>query len=250
MRIKTRLAELERANGTVDVGDNQLLVQLLGRRDALFWPHLNGGDSRLGIIQRQRQYLDGSVGISAKADGKINWKAMFESRRRLISGGYLNALFSGGQVTSMFLSDLGEATARKLVGDRLKTINDVAIIFVFLQTDSWTSESVLFRENLIGDPSNWDDATECCLPLLTSGLVKASSDMHGRVGYRRTMKELPEDHPPEIDVECGESMDSIYVKAFNAERSSLLQCEPLDINEVWIPLLVSNLANYEPSETE
>jgi hypothetical protein len=247
MRIKTRLAELEKANGTVDVGDNQLLVTLLGRRDALFWPHRNGGDSRLGIIQRQRQYLDGSVGISAKADGKTNWKAMFEARQRLISGGYLNALFSGGQVTSMFLSDLGEATARKLVGDRLKTINDVAIIFVFLQTDSWTSESVLFRENLVGSPSSWDDATECCLPLLTSGLVKASSDMHGRVGYRRTDREIPPD-PPAVDVECDEAMDSIYIRAFNAERSSLLQCEPLDNNEVWIPLLVSNLANYEETK--
>jgi hypothetical protein len=240
MRIRTRLDALEQANGIVDVGDNQLLAQLLGRRDALFWPHRNGGDSRLGIIQRQRQYLDGSVGISAKADGRINWKSMFEARQRLISGGFLNALFSGGQVTSMFLSQLGEAYARALVGDRLKTVNDVAIIYVMLQTDKWTSESELFHENLIGNPEDWSDCTELCLPLLTSGVVESSSDNVGRVGYRRTERELPED-PPEIDVAVDESMDSIYVKAFNEERKSLQQCEPIDNNEVFIPLSASLL---------
>jgi|LakMenEpi03Aug12_release.lakeMendotaPanAssembly.Ray.scaffolds.fasta_scaffold1318533_1 hypothetical protein len=83
MRIRTRLAELERSNGVVDIGDNQLLVTLLARRDALFWPHRHGGDSRLGIIQRQRQYLDGSVGIASKSDGKSNWKPMHEARQRL-----------------------------------------------------------------------------------------------------------------------------------------------------------------------
>jgi hypothetical protein len=247
MRIKTRLAELERSNGVVDIGDNQLLVTLLARRDSLFWPWRHGGDSRLGIIQRQRQYLDGSVGIASKSDGKSNWKPMHEARQRLISSGFVDALHSSGQVSSMFISQLGEAYARRLVGDRLKTINDVAIIYVMLDTEKWTSESELFRENLLGNPEDWNDSTELVLPLLVSGLVTASSDMHGRVGYRRTDREIPPD-PPAVDVECDESMDSIYVKAFNLERSSLQQCEPLDANEVWIPLLVSNLANYEETK--
>ena len=118
-----------------------------------------------------------------------------------------------------------------------------------LQADKWTSESELFRENLIGNPESWNDATELCLPLLTSGVIEASSDNVGRVGYRRTSKELPDD-PPTVDVECDESMDSIYVKAFNAERQSLQQCEPIDNNEVFIPLSASLLRNHEPSQTE
>lgn len=239
MRIRTRLAELERANGVVDASDNQLLVTLLGRRDAMFWPWRHHGDSRLGIHQRQRDYLHGNVGLSAKADGKINWKSMFEARQRLISGGFLNALFSGGQVTSLFITPLGEAYARRLVGDRLKTINAVAIVYVVLPTDRWMSESELFRENLIGDPETWNDATELVLPLLTSGLIESSSDNVGRVGYRRTSKELPDE--PEIDVAVDESMDSIYVRSFNEERKSLQQCEPLDNNEVFIPLSASLL---------
>ncbi|MCE3017457.1 MAG: hypothetical protein ACK56W_02400, partial [Pirellula sp.] len=150
-----------------------------------------------------------------------------------------NALFSGGQVTSLFITPLGEAYARRLVGDRLKTINAVAIVYVVLPTDRWMSESELFRENLIGDPETWNDATELVLPLLTSGLIESSSDNVGRVGYRRTSKELPDE--PEIDVAVDESMDSIYVRSFNEERKSLQQCEPLDNNEVFIPLSASLL---------
>ena len=149
----------------------------------------------------------------------------------------------------MFLTALGEATARRLVGDRLKAVRDVAIVYVVLPTDRWMSESELFRENLIGNPETWNDATELCLPLLTSGVIEASSDNAGRVGYRRTSKELPED-PPEIDVAVDESIDSIYVNAFNAERKSLQQCEPIDNNEVFIPLSASLLRNHEPSQTE
>ena len=249
MRIKTRLAELERANGTVDVGDNQLLVQLLGRRDAMFWPHRHHGDSRLGVHQKQRAYLDGSIGLSAKADGKINWKSMFEARQRLISSGFLSALYSGGQVTSLFITPLGEAYARALVGSRLKTIHQGVFAYVLIPADSWISESELFGQNLLGNPEDWNDMTELVLPLLVSGLVKSSSDIHGRCGYRRTAEKLLED-PPCVDVECDEAMDSIYIKAFNAERQSLKQCEPLDTNEVFIPLSVLSLGVVSDSVSE
>jgi hypothetical protein len=247
MRIRTRLAELEKANGVVDVGDNQLLVQLLGRRDALFWPWRHHGDSRLGVHQKQRQYLDGSVGIGAKADGKINWKAMFEARQRLISGGFLSALYSGGQVTSLFVTPLGEATARALVGSRLFSIRESLICYVMLQTDKWTSESEMFGENLLGDPSSWDYLTEIILPCLTSGIVQCNSDNVGRIGYKKTSRELPKD-VPSVSVECDPEMDAVYIAAFNSERSSLQQCIPSDNNEVLIPISASGLGVCEPTQ--
>jgi hypothetical protein len=247
MRIRTRLAELERSNGVVDIGDNQLLVTLLARRDALFWPHRHGGDSRLGIIQRQRQYLDGSVGIASKSDGKSNWKPMHEARQRLIAAGFVDALHSRGQVSSMFLTASGEATARALVGSRLFSLRESLICYVMLSTDSWTSESQMFGENLLGDSSSWDYLTEIILPCLTSGLVQCNSDNVGRVGYKKTSRELPPD-PPSVDVECDDSMDAVYIAAFNSERSSLQQCIPSDNNEVFIPISASGLGVYEPTQ--
>lgn len=249
MRIRTRLDALEQANGTSDVGDHKLLVQLLARRDAMFWPWRHHSESRLAIHQKQRAYLDGSIGIASKSDGKSSWKPMHESRQRLIQAGFVDALHSSGQVTSMFLSPLGEAYARALVGSRLKTIHQGVFAYVLIPADSWISESELFGQNLLGNPEDWNDMTELVLPLLVSGLVKSNSDIHGRCGYRRTAKELLED-PPEVDVECDETIDSVYIKAFNLERQSLKQCEPIDTNEVFIPLSVLSLGVVSDSVSE
>jgi hypothetical protein len=247
MRIKTRLDSLERAKGEVDVADNRLLVSLLARRDALFWPWRHNGQSRLGIWQRQREYLSGTTGIVSKADGKQDWKTAHEARNRLIQAGYVTAIRSGGEITSLILTLFGEAVGQKLVGDRLRTIRDAVAALVLLSADEWTSESVLFQENLSGDPESWSHCTEIVLPLLVCGLAVSNSDNSGRVGYRRADRELPEDEP-EIDVDCDESMDSIYVRAFNSERSALSSCEPLDCSEVWIPLAPSALRVYEQAK--
>ena len=247
MRIRTRLDALEQANGTSDVGDLKLLVQLLARRDAMFWPWRHHSESRLGIHQRQRDYLSGACGIASKSDGKASWKPMHESRQRLIAAGFVDALHSSGQVSSMFLTALGEATARALVGSRLFSIRESLICYVMLSTDNWTSESVLFAENLVGDPSSWDHLSEIVLPLLTAGLVTSNSDYYGRVGYRKTTRELPPD-TPSVDVAVDESMDGVYIKSFNAERAALMACEPIDASEVWIPLPPTALAVYVPSE--
>jgi hypothetical protein len=247
MRIRTRLAELERANGVVDVGDNQLLVSLLGKRDARFWPSRHNGQSRLGILQRCREYLAGVRGISSKADGKSDWKNAFEARNRLIQAGYVDAVRGNGEVTSLIVTQLGETVARRLVGSRLFTLHDAIIAYVQISDDSWTSESVLFAENLLGCPTSWDHLTEIVLPLLTAGLVTSNSDYYGRVGYRKTTRELPSD-TPSVDVAVDESMDSVYIKAFNAERAALMACEPLDASEVHIPLPPCVLEVYKPSE--
>lgn len=247
MRMKSRLDALERSTGTSDISDYRLLVQLLGKRDARFWPSRHNGQSRLGILQRCREYLAGVRGISSKADGKSDWKNAFEARNRLIQAGYVDAVRGNGEVTSLIVSPLGEMVARRLVGSRLFTLHDAIIAYVQISDDSWTSESVLFGENLLGCPSDWDHKTEIVLPLLTAGLVKSNSDSYGRIGYRKTPRELPPD-APSVDVAVDESMDSIYVRAFNAERSALMACEPIDASEVWIPLPPTALAVYKPSE--
>ena len=247
MRISTRLNALERAIGTSDVSDYRLLVQLLGKRDARFWPSRHSGQSRLGILQRCREYLAGTRGISAKADGKSDWKNAFEARNRLIQAGYVDAVRGNGEVTSLIVTQLGETVARRLVGSRLFMLHDAIIAFVQISDDSWTSESVLFAENLVGDPSAWDHLSEIVLPLLTAGLVTSNSDSYGRIGYRKTTRELPSD-APSVSVECDPEMDSVYVKSFNSERAALMACEPLDASEVWIPLPPSALAVHKPSE--
>jgi hypothetical protein len=248
MRIRTRLDALERSAGTSDISDYRLLVSLLGKRDALFWPWRILGKSRLGIHQRQRQYLDGSCGISLRADGKSDWKDAHEARNRLIQLGYASSIRSGGEISSLILSPTGEATARKLVGDRLRSLRESIFVYVLLSADKWTSESVLFCKNFVGSSSDFDDYTELVLPCLTAGLVVANCDCNHRIGYKRTNREIPDE--PIVDIGCDETMDGIYLAAYDAELRSLKTCEPLDLSEVHIPLPPCVLANYEPSETE
>jgi hypothetical protein len=191
--------------------------------------------------------LAGTRGISSKADGRSDWKNAFEARNRLIQAGYVDAVRGNGEITSLIVTQLGETAARKLVGSRLFSLLDSIIAYVQISKDSWTSESVLFQENLLGCPSDWDSKTELCLPLLTAGLITSNSDYDGRIGYRKTTRELPND-APSVAVECDPEMDSVYIKSFNSERAALMACEPLDASEVWIPLAPTELAVYEPSQ--
>jgi hypothetical protein len=245
--MKSRLDALERSTGVADISDHRLLVILLGKRDARFWPSRHSGQSRLGILQRCREYLAGVRGISSKADGKSDWKNAFEARNRLIQSGYVDAVRGNGEVTSLIVTQLGETVARRLVGSRLFSLHDSIIAYVQISTDSWTSESVLFQENLLGSPSDWDSKTELCLPLLTAGLITSNSDYYGRIGYRKTTRELPND-APSVAVECDPEMDGVYLDAFETERAALMASEPIDCSEVWIPLAPTELAVYEPSQ--
>jgi hypothetical protein len=244
MRMKSRLDALERSGGVADISDHRLLVSLLGKRDALFWPWRILGKSRLGIHQRQRQYLDGSCGISLRADGKSDWKDAHEARNRLIRAGYASAIRSGGEVASLRLTLTGESTARKLVGKRLRSLRESIFAYVLLNADKWTSESVLFSQNFVGSPSDFDHYTELILPCLTSGLVVANCDCNHRIGYKRTSRAIPDE--PIVDIDCDETMDDVYLEAFDAERNALRNCEPLDLSEVHIPLPPCVLEVYTP----
>lgn len=245
MRLTTKLAELEANEPTSEMTrhERQLLVSLLGRRDALFWPwrfqicsHIPFAE----IFRRQKEYLSSTVGLNAKADGKGNWKKAHEIRQRLIAVGFLKANHSGGQVTNVFLTPLGEATATALAGPGLSTLKDIepmAIREILRRNGGVMRESKLFGIPCVGNPSDWNGYTQFVLPLLTAGLVSCYGDTVGRATYRLVSEDLPE--VITVDVPFEESMGDAYMRAFNAERIVLEQCTPRDPHEICIPLPAS-----------
>lgn len=232
--IKRRLGTIEQA---IEQDEHQscgvayqLLVQLLARRDALFWPWRTHGGHRAVIKERQRDYLAGRVGLSAKADGQSNWKEMQEARRTLLEQQQATANFSGGQVTSLFLTPQGEADARALVGSRLCTVADAKQLIDRLRTvegdtplgANWVSEGLLFEVELDGDPEQWQALTEYVLPLLAAGIVEANSDVQGRVFYKLAPEaDIPE--TPTSKLAAADEFDAVYLAAFDAELRALQQ---------------------------
>jgi len=163
-------------------------------------------------------------------------------RQSLIAAGLIKATHSGGQVQSVFLTAMGEATARGLVGDRLATFHKegVLVLAQLRELSAATSvravrESVLWNHPCTGCPNDWDDWTEMILPLLTCGIVAANSDTQGRAVYA-PVDDVPE--PPEIvvNVESDPVFDELYLKASADERNMLEVCEARDPHEVYIPL--------------
>lgn len=194
------------------------------------------------IFRRQREYLSGEIGLSAKASGKEQWKTAHHMRQKLIASGYLHANFNAGQVLNVFLTRLGEATARALVGDRLKTFHDMEphLIFELLRRFDGNSvrESRLFNQPCSGYPSEWADYSEMVLPLLTEGVVSATSDTVGRVLYRLTGKPVPSD-TPKVEILSDPEYDDEYIRVYDSERSSLSTAEPRDPHELFIPIPAS-----------
>lgn len=244
MRLTTRLEKLEgeQPDTVLSRSELLLLVSLLARRDALFWPWRFQASRKLPhceISQRQREYWDGTRGLQAKASGREQWKDLHFTRQRLIASGFVTANHSGGQVTSLFLTGLGEATSRALVGDRLHTCDDTAtqVVYRLLQlkyAGKPVRESVLFCRDCVGSPSDWDGMTEMVLPFLTAGCVRAESDTIGRVAYAPTEVPLPEHI--NVNVESHWDFDDCYCHSFNAERKHLESIEPRDSDECYIPL--------------
>lgn len=259
-RLNTRLKELEHHSGTnaveMSAAEKKMLIEVLARRDALFWPWrwtLTVRPPVCEILRRQREYLNESVGISAKADGKSDWKEAHLQRRSLIDGGMLTATHSSGQVTSLFLTPLGESFARALVGDRLVDDLQVRILVMTLVTMSAPKrtpvrEHVLLGVPSFGNPEEWADQTELMLPALTSGVVSACSDTMGRMLFTPIEgKELP--RLPDVAVESEEWCDGAYIEAFNAERHVLTNAEPRDPAEVFIPIPATVLWPTSESDT-
>lgn len=242
MRLETKLKNLEASEPTSGLSrpEKQLLVTLLGVFHALFWPwrfRIGSNTPFCEIFRRQREYLDGSCGLSAKADGRGQWKQAHEIRQRLIAAGFLRANHSGGQVVNVFLTPLGEATAMALAGPGLSTLEDTETLAcreILRRDGDVMRESKLFGIPCVGNPSDWNRYTQFMLPLLTPGLVSCYSDTQGRACYRLVSEELPEVIP--VDVQFEEAMGDAYMRAFNNERLVLEECTPRDVHEIYIPL--------------
>ena len=219
----------------------RMLVELLGKRDALFWPwrcstspkHLEPMPS---ILERQRAYLERSAGTVIKADGRGSWKVASATRMELVSTRMVDAITSGGQVASLLLTGLGEAIARALVGARLRTFRDIEILWARLQQlaaeRSPVSESRLFSESLHGDPADWEHWLESVLPMLTGGVASATSDTQGRIYFALTGSATPE--YVHVDIESNADADAYYLQSFEQERITLDSLE--SGSAVFIPL--------------
>ena len=250
-RLKSRIDALEsgRSPSTeLNAAESSLLVNVLARRDALFWPwrfQIHSKISHPEIRRRQREYLAGAAGVAVRADGKADWKNAHDIRQRLIASGLITAVHSSGQVTGVFLTAQGEATARALVGDRLHSFHESGVIVLARLRDLSAAtpvravrESVLWGRELLGCPNSWDDFTEMILPLLTSGIVKADSDTQGRACYTPV---AGIEEPPEITVSVAadDALDELYLSSFHNERQTLENVEPRDPHEICIPLPAS-----------
>lgn len=222
-----------------------MLVELCARRDALFWPW-RSADSALPVVQRRRAYLAGAEGIAAKADGRAAWKPSHEARRQLLDSGWATARFASGQVTSLFVSEEGDAVARAIVGDLaspLDSLLPLARLRVhagkpFCGRD-WVAEGDLFDLDPQADnPRDWDRHTGRILPALVRGWADSRCDAYGRIYYSAatnvTIPELIDSDEPEHP----DAWDW-YIDAFRAERDSLRVAEPSDPSELVIPLPAS-----------
>lgn len=244
-RMRNRLFDLETSTGAADgaasPSGQRLLVEILGRRDACYWPwRTTTADSDLepmrAIQERQQAFLERKVGVAVKADGKHDWKKASAIRLELIGAKLVDALVSGGQVQSLLLTDLGEALARSLVGPRLKTVDEAVIMFTRLQQCEAERKPVgegrLFGKTLAGSPSDWEHWFEPMLPLLTSGFVRATSDTQGRVVFASTVSTLP--MATRFDADALPDGDELYLQAFEAERLALAKLS--GGSEIYVPL--------------
>lgn len=231
-RIKNRVFDLEAATtatGAASAAGQRMLIEIIGRRDALFWPWryvATDCDFTHGSLIRERQnaFLERREGISVKADGQRDWKSASATRLELAGAKLVEPIFSSGQVQSLLLTDLGEALGRALVGPRLKNLDQAALVFSRLLQCEATGQKLvgegrLFGKSLVGNPNDWEAWFEPVLPLLTSGAVVANSDTQGRVVLSSKTSTLPK--AVKFDVEPLEDGDALYLAAFENERATL-----------------------------
>lgn len=244
-RLNSRIDRLERQAGTsggLSMPEKIMLVECFGRLHALFvawrW-QIHKTVPMCEIKLRQRQYLKKTFGVSARADGQSQWKLASETRQSLVAAGMLEAIGANGETTSVILTELGLATAARLIGDRLASHADAEIGLAILKAKidahgSPVRESVLFNQPCVGDPGAWEHYEELMLPLLVAGVVRTDSDTEGRILYAVTGAEMPE--AVAVDVEPADEFDAIYMQAFNAERAYLTTVEPSDPMECYVPV--------------
>lgn len=249
-RLNSRIDRLEQQTGTsgeLSMPAKVMLVEIFGRVHALFMPwryQIRRPVPMPEIKTRQRQYLKKTSGVSARADGRGQWKSASELRQSLVAAGMIEAIGANGETTSVILTNLGLATAARLIGSRLATNQGAALAVVETAIKiSWYGspirESVLFGVSCVGDPGDWERYEEQMLPALVAGVARTDSDTEGRILYALTGLEMPE--PPVVDIEPEEDIfDPVYMAAFNTERAYLTTVEPSDPMECYIPVGASD----------
>ena len=248
IRLNKRLDALESANSSVAVSldADRLLVSLLGRLDALFWPfRSHTGSYRAVVRARQLDYISGKCGLSAKSQGQENWKVQHYTRAELTTAGLCTAITSGGQVTALRLTPAGLCDATSMVGDRLATLaNHPTMVLLELirrfegceHSGKWLLENNLFgSEVCVGDnPNAWEFAIDFLQPLLRCGVIESTSDLYHRV-YFRLVDGVVILEEPVSTRQIEPWADALYIASYNAERESLqrLQC---DDGGIYIPM--------------
>ncbi len=263
-RLKTELAKLKQSTGVDDESADvlRLLIDLVGRRDGLFWPrrtpiktHNDALENLPAIMERRQAYLDGSVGIAARASGAGDWKRSHYLRRQLIDLGYATACSSKGQVTSLIVAELGDTIAQAAIyGDVVfpfRTLLHFELLqrkpgLVFLD-GPWRSESKLFGLELVGNPHKWVHLTDTMLPLLVRGLVRSHQDTMGRIFYGFVSADLPE--PITVTQPQLDWAHDHYIGSFNGEITAL-DSLVYDGHELVIPLPATSAGNCLCSDQE
>ena len=254
-RISARLKKIEQQTAQQSADGHKMLVELLARRDALFYPwrvwSLNSG---LLHFQMQRECHAGRRGFSAKASGVVDWQSASEQRSLLIDRGLAKPMRSaGGEINALCLTPLGDATGRALVGPRLHQLGGQLprMIYAYMcamfdvcapwMGGRWMAESLLWQRPLHGDPTDWEHLDDAVLPLITAGLVKADFDRPGRVYYslrhwdKNGDLEIQPIEQPKVDVEADPKMDALYLSAYKSERAALEKLEPSHELHIGIP---------------
>lgn len=256
-RISQRLKQLELSTAQEAATANRMLVELIARRDALFFPWRGRAENHGHLFfEQMNEVWAGKRGFSAKASGVADWQTASEQRSMLIDRGLAKPLRTkGGEINALKITPMGDAIARALVGDRLYTFNDplpravyayMCCMFDVCQPwlfGRWMSESLLWQRPLHGDPAAWQHLDEAVLPLLTAGLVKQSYDIPGRVYYSLRhwdavgRLEVQEHTEPTVEIEADPDMDDIYAATYDSERTALSKLEATA--EVHIPIPAS-----------
>lgn len=247
-RLRNQIDKLLQSShpGATDDDALRMLVEIVARRDAIFYPwRVTTRDQAFlsnfpAIIALRDDYLSGARGIRASASGQLQWKDTHYTRRALIDRGLATAVTSKGQITGLFITEIGDQTAQILIDNGSTPVLDALPYLALLKKRRSLSESKLFQRELQGDPSEWSCLTERMLPLLTRGLVQSNSDSVGRVFYSYGFDDLP------ASVVIAEARQpwafDAYLDSYNSERNALEQIQYAG-TDLYIPLPPTGCGN-------
>ena len=246
-RLQTRLAAIEQqtAGDTISPAAEIMLAAVYARVHALFLPCRTSPQRWPAIDRLRREYLAGSVGVSAQGNGQKNWVKAHAARHELESRGLAVAVRGAVETTGLLLTYKGRAVALNLCLPLVPTIPLSETMVTRLESlepsrirgsERWVSESKLFALPCTGDTGGWQSLTDMLLEPAISGSVDSMADCVGHVFYRWLK---PFGGLPEVDgIEASERAVDAYLTAWTSELSRLQNLTATD-GEMCIPLSVT-----------